>query len=134
MGIEFATQGDLEQISLLDKHIQKEELARLISVNRVLVAKDENKLCGWLRYNLFWDNTPFMNLIYVLDKYQGKGIGKQLVAKWEQTMKKHGHNRVLTSTLSNEEAQHFYRKLGYIDCGSLLLPNEPLEILFIKEI
>ena len=49
-------------------------------------------------------------------------------------MKNKGYECVLTSTQSNEEAQFFYRKLGYIDSGSLLLPNEPLEIIFYKKI
>lgn len=40
----------------------------------------------------------------------------------------------MTSTLSNENAQHFYRKLGYRDSGGLLLPNEPLEIIFVKNL
>jgi ribosomal protein S18 acetylase RimI-like enzyme len=47
-------------------------------------------------------------------------------------MKKKGYEIVMTSTLSNEQAQHFYRKLGYKDSGSLLLENEPLEIIFTK--
>jgi len=34
----------------------------------------------------------------------------------------------------NEQAQHFYRKLGYRDAGSLLLDEEPLEIIFVKDI
>ncbi|WP_278281130.1 hypothetical protein [Clostridium sp. N3C] len=38
----------------------------------------------------------------------------------------------MTSTMSNEEAQHFYRKFDYKDAGSLLLDNEPLEIIFTK--
>ena len=41
---------------------------------------------------------------------------------------------VLTSTLSNEQAQFFYRKNGYTDCGSLLLPEEPLEIILRKDL
>ena len=49
-------------------------------------------------------------------------------------MAKHGHKRVLTSTLSNEGAQFFYRKNGYTDCGALLLPDEPLEIILLKEL
>lgn len=40
----------------------------------------------------------------------------------------------MTSTLSNENAQHFYRKLLYRDSGSLLLENEPLEIIFTKKL
>jgi len=49
-------------------------------------------------------------------------------------MKEEGYDLVMTSTLSNEYAQHFYRKLGYKDSGSLLLENEPLEIIFAKRI
>lgn len=40
----------------------------------------------------------------------------------------------MTSSLSNEEAQHFYRKLNYVDSGALLLPEEPLEIIFVKKL
>lgn len=49
-------------------------------------------------------------------------------------MKENGYHLVMTSMLSNEQAQHFYRKLNYVDSGSLLLKNEPLEIIFTKEI
>ena len=31
----------------------------------------------------------------------------------------HGYGMVLTSTQVDEDAQHFYRKLGYKDCGGL---------------
>ncbi|MBU3811743.1 MAG: GNAT family N-acetyltransferase [Candidatus Niameybacter stercoravium] len=101
---------------------------------RVLVIEENNHLSGWLRYNLFWDNTPFMNMLYILDDYRGKGYGKALTLFWEEKMKRLGYELVMTSTLSNEGAQHFYRKLGYTDAGSLLLPQEPLEIIFIKSI
>lgn len=93
---------------------------------------ENNKIIGWLRYNYFWDNTPFMNMLYIIDNYRNKGIGKELVLFWENEMKKKGYELLMTSTQSNEGAQHFYRKLGYEDSGSLLLPNEPLEIIFIK--
>lgn len=134
MKIEFATENDLNEISELDEHISRAELANLISMRRVLVARDNNELCAWLRYGLFWDNIPFMNMIFVLEDYQRKGLGKHLVEFWEAEVKSLGFQNIMTSTLSNEEAQHFYRKLGYKDCGSLLLPGEALEILFLKEL
>jgi hypothetical protein len=40
----------------------------------------------------------------------------------------------MTSTLANEGAQHFYRKLGYRDSGCLILEDEPLEILLTKNL
>ena len=92
------------------------------------------KFIGWLRFNLFWDEIPFMNMLYFLEEYRGKGYGKQLVDYWEKEMLKNNYQKVLTSTLSNEQAQFFYRKNGYVDCGSLLLPNEPLEIILLKSL
>lgn len=75
-----------------------------------------------------------MNMLYVLEGVRGKGYGKELVAFWEDEMRRKGYDRVLTSTLSSEQAQFFYRKLGYTDCGALLLPDEPLEIIFLKNL
>ena len=75
-----------------------------------------------------------MNMLYILEDYRGKRYGKVLTLFWEEQMKRLGYELVMTSTLSNEGAQHFYRKLGYTDAGSLLLPQEPLEIIFIKSI
>jgi hypothetical protein len=49
-------------------------------------------------------------------------------------MKKVGSNLVMTSTQANEEAQHFYRSLGYKDAGCLLLEDEPLEIILVKRL
>ena len=95
---------------------------------------EDDKFVGWLRYNLFWDNTPFMNILYLLDNERGKGNGSRLVIFWENEMKQKNYEFVLTSTQSNEEAQFFYRKIGYVDSGALLLPNELLEIILYKKL
>ena len=95
---------------------------------------EDDKFVGWLRYNLFWDNTPFMNMLYLLDNERGKGNGSRLVIFWENEMKQKNYEFALTSTQSNEEAQFFYRKIGYVDSGALLLPNEPLEIFLYKKL
>lgn len=127
----------LEDSTLLlkhDEHIQEDELCSLIKLGRVLMAENGKCFIGWLRWNLFWDNTPFMNMLYLLDEHRNKGYGKELVGYWENRMKENGYLLVMTSTLSSEEAQHFYRTLNYVDSGSLLLKNEPLEIIFTKEI
>lgn len=87
---------------------------------------------GVLRYNLFWDQTPFLNLIYLTEEYRSVGLGRQALASWEEKMIKLGHQSVMTSTQADETAQHFYRKLGYQDCGSLCLANQALEIIMIK--
>lgn len=132
--IRYATEKDFELLSKHDKHICETELRNCIKTERILIMLNDNIFIGWLRFSLFWDNIPFMNMLYLLEDYRGKGYGSQLVSFWEQEMLKRKYKMVLTSTQSNEQAQFFYRKIGYVDCGSLLLPYEPLEIILLKNL
>ena len=57
---------------------------------------------------------------------------------WEKDMKLLGDGLHLTSTQVDEEAQHFYRKLGYKDCGGFVIDvlgyEQPMEMFLIKGI
>jgi len=134
MIIRFAEDNDYLWLKENDQHISDEILKIKITSKEIYVVIENNELIGWLRYNLFWDNIPFMNMIYFLEKYRNKGFGKELVYYWENEMKEKGYNNVLTSTLSNEEAQHFYRKMGYKEIGGFNYLDEPFEIIFHKKI
>ena len=134
MTIRYAENKDYLWLKEHDKHISDEILKAKIAAKEIYVVEKDGELSGWLRYNLFWDNTPFINLIFFLDKYRRKGTGKKLVRHWEKDMKEKGYKNVLTSTRSDEEAQHFYRKMGYTEIGGLKLPDEPLELMFFKNI
>ena len=134
MTVRYANEGDLALLRGHDCHIRADELQSSIAAKRVLVLLDGGRAAGWLRYNLFWDNLPFLNMLYLFEEYRGKGYGNQLVQHWEQEMAGAGYREVLTSTLSNERGQFFFRKRGYTDCGALLLPGEPLEIILRKEL
>ena len=125
---------DVEVLSELDRHLRKENLPRKIRDKEILVLRKDDKIVGWLRYGYFWDNLPFMNLLFILEPYRFQGLGSRLVAHWEQAMKERGHRIVMTSTQADEEGQHFYRKLGYRDIGGFVLPGEPLELIMIKEL
>lgn len=133
--IEYANELDFQFILDNDKHISKNLIKRKLKEGEIIVVRNpDNQIIGWLRYGYFWDNIPFMNMLYINEAYRNKGIGKELVRFWEIEMKKKGYDLVMTSSLSNEQAQHFYRKLGYKDSGGLLLDNQALEIIFIKRI
>jgi ribosomal protein S18 acetylase RimI-like enzyme len=77
-----------------------------------------------------------MNMFAIEEEYRGQGLGTQVAQFWEEEMKKQGYDMLLTSTQSNERAQHLYRRLGYKDCGGLLLPfpDEVLELVLAKKI
>ncbi len=127
-----ATNADYDQLAELDHHVPAEVIAQKISRGEIMIARAGSTIIGWLRYGYFWDTIPFMNMLTIQESYRGQGIGTQLTTYWEQTMRARGYTEVLTSTLANERGQFFYRKLDYYDCGALLLPGEPLEILMRK--
>ena len=132
MEIRTAEKKDVEILLQSDRHIEKTELESVIVRGRVMLAEEKEMFVGWLRWGLFWDNTPFMNLLFLREEYRRCGFGKEMVLYWEEQMRAAGYDMVMTSTLSDEPAQHFYRRLGYVDCGALLLPGEPLEIILLK--
>ncbi|GHU21703.1 N-acetyltransferase [Spirochaetia bacterium] len=134
MLIRYAEITDFGWLIEHDKHISNGILKIKIENKEIYIIQEENKIIGWLRYSLFWDNIPFMNLLFVLEEYQNKGYGKKLVKYWEEKMKWNGYENVLTSTQSNENAQHFYRKIGYIEIGGLKYLDDPYEIIFYKNI
>lgn len=134
MKIRVATVNDLSVLCLNDRHVKEAELENILRLNRVYIAEEEGRFIGWLRYNLFWDNTPFMNMLYVLEDSRGKGVGQQLVEHWEDHMRDLGYETVMTSTSSHEYAQHFYVKLGYEAVGGFLPEGEPYEMILAKRL
>ncbi|MGN0970405.1 MAG: GNAT family N-acetyltransferase [Aristaeellaceae bacterium] len=132
--IRAAMESDLPWLKEHDRHIGAEALRDAVQRGRILLAEQDGQIIGWLRWSLFWDEIPFMNMLYLLEGFRRQGLGRVLVSHWEEDMHRQGHRRVMTSSQANEEGQHFYRRLGYQDAGALLLPGEPLEIIFLKEL
>lgn len=134
MQIRLAISSDTNMLHTHDHHISRQELINSIQLNRIYLAEEAGEFLGWLRYNMFWDNTPFMNMLYVLEGSRGKGYGRLLVEQWEKAMRQLGHKVVLTSTASDEFAQHFYHKLGYTTIGGFTLENDPYEVILSKRL
>ncbi|PZD95894.1 GNAT family N-acetyltransferase [Paenibacillus sambharensis] len=135
MRIVFATDEHVDWISSRDHHLEKSLILPKIKVKEIYLLEDESEaLIGWMRYGYFWDNTPFMNMLWIDEPFRNRGFGQQVVEFWENEMKRHGFKRVMTSTQADEGSQHFYRKLGYKDAGCLLLDAQPLEIISTKKL
>ena len=134
--IRYAQEADRDFWFSLDRHLPESGFARKIAAHEAYVLLDNGQPVGLLRYNLFWDNTPFCTLLSVGSSHQGMGCGRMLMEHWEKEMKAQGHGMTLTSTQADEEAQHFYRKLGYRDCGGLVIGvpgyEQPMELLMLK--
>ena len=121
----------------LDKHLPESEFDKKFRDNSGYVLLQNEEPLGILRYQLLWDNVPFCTLVFVKPEQRGKGFGKMLMEYWEKNMKQRGFRFLLTSTRVDENAQHFYRKLGYRDCGGLVMDvpddEQPME-LFLRKV
>ena len=77
-------------------------------------------------------------MLFIDRDCQGKGYGKKLMEFWENDMKLQGYGMLLTSTQVDEDSQHFYRKLGYKDCGGFVIDipeyAQPMEMFLVKSI
>ncbi|MBE9917123.1 GNAT family N-acetyltransferase [Paenibacillus donghaensis] len=134
MKIEVAIESDYQYLFEKDSHIAESLIRTKIRDHEIFIFRESNQEIGWMRYGYFWDNTPFLNMIWFDKEYRGQGNGKEAVLYWEELMKQKGFEVVMTSTQSNEDAQHFYRKLGYKDVGCLLQENDPLEVILLKKL
>ncbi len=118
----------------LDRHISAEELKNIMGLKRCAVIKEKGEPLGIMRWGLFWDEIPFLNLIFIKEGHRRRGLGRAFMDYFESTMRNNGFKVVMTSTRSDEQAQHFYRHLGYKDTGSLILEDQPTEIILIKHL
>jgi ribosomal protein S18 acetylase RimI-like enzyme len=98
---------------------------------RLRIVQLAGSRMGFLKFCFLWNCYPFIEALMILESERGKGHGSRAVRAWEAEMKERGFDVVLTSTQADEAAQHFWRKLGYVDCGMLVLPDKPAE-LFLR--
>lgn len=134
MNITYASQADHAYIVEKDRHIHPTLVETKIKEKEIYILWEDEIRIGWMRYGYFWDNIPFMNMIWIDEPFRGRGSGQRVVQYWENEMKEKGFDTVMTSTQSDENAQHFYRRMGYVDAGALLLDTQPLEIILTKKI
>lgn len=127
MEIKTVTNNDKEFVMSIDKPIDDTGYANRVYTQSGYVIWEGNQRIGIITHCVLWDNLPFMNLIFIKEEYRRKGFAKQAILHWENEMKQQGYLMTLISTQVDEEAQHLYRKLGYIDCGGLVFQNTPLD-------
>ena len=134
MTIRTAVPADLDGIRNYDRHIPASRLEDCIRRRQVDVLVDDGgTIRGVLRWNLFWQSLPFLDLIYLDDALRGQGWGTKMMARWEENMASQGYDHVLLSTQSDETSKFFYEKLGYRLCGSFLPPDQDVEELMYRK-
>ena len=136
ISIQYVTDADRTFWYSLDANLSECEFHKKVRDKQGYVLFEDHVPKGLLRYNLFWDNTPFCTMLFIDRSAQRKGYGRMLMEYWENDMKNQGYGMIMTSTQVDEEAQHFYRKLGYKDCGGFTVDipgfEQPMEMFLSK--
>ena len=135
MEIRLAVAKDKKQILKYDCHVHHNKVGECIYNGLVNVLCDGEIIVGVLRWNLFWQSIPFLDLIYIDEAYRGQGWGSKMMADWEETMKHIGYPYAMLSTQEDETAKFFYEKIGYRRIGAFLPPDQEAdEIMYLKEL
>ena len=71
--IRYMQMDDREFWYSLDKHLPEAEFENKVRDKRGYILLENRKPIGLLRYNLFWDNTPFCTMLFIDWNYHNKG-------------------------------------------------------------
>ena len=135
MEIRLAVTEDKAKILQYDRHIHHTKVGECIHNGLVDVLCDCDKIVGVLRWNLFWQSIPFLDLLYIDEAYRGQGWGSKMMENWEDSMKVMGYPYVMLSSQEDETAKYFYEKLGYRRIGAFLPPEQEAdEVMYLKEL
>jgi len=106
------------------------ELNSAVDGGKMQVVMAGARLVGFLSSTSLWGKLPFLELFEICEAERGHGYGKAAVRAWEEQMRVRGFDLVLVSTHASGDAQHFWRKMGYVDCGALMVRSKPAEVFF----
>ena len=123
-----ANDHDIDFLRSLSHGVSDHALVAQIRDGRLRMAEHGGMPIGFLKFCVLWETLPFIEVLLIIEAERAKGYGSCAVRAWEDEMKHRGFDLVLTSTQADETAQHFWRKLGYVDCGSLTVRNQAAEI------
>ena len=77
MEIRLAVAADKKKILKYDCHIHHNKVGECIDNGLVDVLWDGDKTVGVLRWNLFWQSIPFLDLLFIDEAYRGQGWGRK---------------------------------------------------------
>jgi ribosomal protein S18 acetylase RimI-like enzyme len=110
----------LPQLSGTARPLSQSEIKTIVDSDTayLLVARDDNKICGMLTLIVFRIPTgvrAWIEDVVVSESSRGKGVGKSLLASAANMAREQGARTIdLTSRPEREAANRLYRKAGFV--------------------
>ncbi len=98
------------------------DIREMIAKKQIYAALNKNEKCiGFMGVinNGCFRNFSYLSLIAVKRRYRGKGIGRELIDKFEEIGFKKADRVFLLVSEFNTKAQSLYRQLGYKKVGKI---------------
>lgn len=106
------------RVNTMKQRISKVEKS-IIEDDNLYVALNDEKVVGIITYgksrNEKYKNAGEIYSIYVLDEYQGLGLGKKLFFKGINELINNGYNSMIVDVVDGNKTIHFYEKYGGVN-------------------
>ena len=87
MELREVTQWDKAFVLGIDSHMDEAAFQNCLLTKSGFVLWEAGQPVGWMYYCFLWGKLPFLNLLYVLEDWRGRGFGSRAMAAWEAEMK-----------------------------------------------
>jgi len=137
MKVRHANGDDLAWLLEHDRHVDDAWTSRCIAADEYLICEVAGTRAGFMRHSLFWGTIPYMDMIFVLQRYRYQGAGTLLLEAWETRMRAAGATILMTSATAGEKApQAWHRRNGFEESGRLTFGrHDPSpETFFVKDL
>lgn len=119
--------SDLKQVHKLVNDFAKKDEMIPRSLNELyetlrdfVICEDNGNVCGVCALHIMWEDLAEIRSLAVDEKYQKKGIGKNLVKQCLKEAKTLGIKKIFALTYHPE----FFKKLGFVDIDKSSLPQK----------
>ena len=127
MKIRKAKISDLRQVHKLVNCFAKKDEMIPRSLNELyetlrdfVICEDNVKVCGVCALHIMWEDLAEIRSLAVAEKYQKRGIGKNLIKQCLKEAKTLGIKKIFALTYHPE----FFKKLGFVDIDKSSLPQK----------
>ena len=97
-----------------------DEVRELMRSGEFLVLEDAEGLAGCVYLSVNQDSSAYFGMLSIDPSRQGKGLGRTLISAVESRARDQGSRRMDIHIVNlREELPPFYRRLGYVEHGTL---------------
>ena len=122
--VRIAASGDLDFIKQ-KSGLPRERLLQKIQRDEILILSVNDEPVGHLWFAFLWSEIPFIDLIYIKEDYQKRGLSRVLLGFLEAYLKESGYDVLYSSSQMDEpEPQAWHRHVGFEECGVISGMND----------